>query len=189
MATHRRYRCVVAIFSVVGLAVFLIAGWSATALRTLLEKVNTIRFEQSFTAQPHERLVVEKEFDGFASTTEANLYSIYPAKGYESVFTSGIESPAYNSSAGERHRAFDQDLPLPVQVIEQYMKWHSVDALRREPYNRKFAIGMYQCPHAAGAMVLHLRVRVFLSSYVFLSLHTEQKLFILLSAMCDQWNI
>jgi len=43
-------------------------------------------------------------------------------------------------------------LPVPFRVIEQYKKWHSVDALRRNPdaRNRKFAVAFYSCPYSAG---------------------------------------
>ena len=49
------------------------------------------------------------------------------------------------------------DLLLPMQVLEEYKKYHSADALHRERSadrggngNRTYALGMYQCPLAAG---------------------------------------
>lgn len=56
------------------------------------------------------------------------------------------------------------ELPLPIEVVEEYIKWHGVAALRREwgymaGYNndhtekltvRKYAIMFYQCPVSAG---------------------------------------
>ena len=52
--------------------------------------------------------------------------------------------------------AFDM-LPPPLQVMEEYMQWHSVEALRRDPIpqNRKFAIAFYQCPLQAGNRLHH----------------------------------
>jgi hypothetical protein len=44
------------------------------------------------------------------------------------------------------------DLPPPFQVMEDYLQWHSVDALERDSNldGRKFAIAFYQCPREAG---------------------------------------
>jgi len=58
-------------------------------------------------------------------------------------------------------------LPAPLRVMEDYVRWHSVDALRREYEagknggggnenltetwgGRSFGIGYYRCPHEAG---------------------------------------
>ena len=48
-------------------------------------------------------------------------------------------------------------LPVPIQVMEQYRKWHSVEALRSNPdlEHRKFAIGFYACPIQAGNRIHH----------------------------------
>jgi hypothetical protein len=48
-------------------------------------------------------------------------------------------------------------LPIPIQVMEQYRKWHSVEALRSNPdlEHRKFAIGFYACPIQAGNRLHH----------------------------------
>jgi hypothetical protein len=49
-----------------------------------------------------------------------------------------------------------KDLPLPLQVIEQYKKWHSVDALlRNDTVGRKYAVAFYQCPLQAGNRMHH----------------------------------
>lgn len=68
-------------------------------------------------------------------------------------------------------RGFTSDgsltLPIPVQAVERYIQWHSVDALRRDFRNgndgdlrrRTFAIGMYQCPAAAGKIEDENQVR------------------------------
>lgn len=52
--------------------------------------------------------------------------------------------------------SFD-DLPVPIQVMEQYKKWHSVEALQKNPdlEHRKFAIGFYACPLQAGTRIHH----------------------------------
>jgi hypothetical protein len=46
-------------------------------------------------------------------------------------------------------------LPEPLQVLEQYKQWHSVEALRRDPHNRTFALGYYSCPLQAGNRLHH----------------------------------
>jgi len=46
-----------------------------------------------------------------------------------------------------------RDLPLPLLVVEQYVRWHSVEALRRDPSNRMFAVGYYACPTSAGSRI------------------------------------
>jgi len=48
-------------------------------------------------------------------------------------------------------RAPLENLPLPVQLMEQYKQMHSVIHLRENPQNRRFAIGYYTCPHSAGS--------------------------------------
>jgi len=50
-----------------------------------------------------------------------------------------------------------EQLPTPIQVMEQYRKWHSVEALRSNPdlEHRKFAIGFYACPIQAGNRMHH----------------------------------
>jgi hypothetical protein len=48
------------------------------------------------------------------------------------------------------------DLPLPLQVIEQYKQWHSVDSLlRNDTVGRKYSIAFYQCPLVAGNRMHH----------------------------------
>jgi hypothetical protein len=46
-------------------------------------------------------------------------------------------------------------LPLPVQVMEQYIQQHSVDAIHRNSHGRKYAIIFYQCPLQAGNRLHH----------------------------------
>jgi len=48
-------------------------------------------------------------------------------------------------------------LPLPLRVMERYVRWHGVDALRREAAaqrdrgsRRKYAVALFACPDAAG---------------------------------------
>jgi hypothetical protein len=49
-----------------------------------------------------------------------------------------------------------KDLPLPLQVIEQYKRWHSVDSLiRNETNGRKYSLAFYQCPLTAGNRMHH----------------------------------
>jgi hypothetical protein len=49
--------------------------------------------------------------------------------------------------------------PEAIQVMEQYIQWHSVDALRRDPARndgrRKFAVIFYSCPLQAGNRIHH----------------------------------
>lgn len=61
--------------------------------------------------------------------------------------------PLMNFPAGI---TFD-DFPIPIQIMEQYRKWHSVEALRSNPdlEHRKFAIGFYACPIQAGNRIHH----------------------------------
>jgi hypothetical protein len=65
--------------------------------------------------------------------------------------------PTYNISA-------DDELPIPLQLLRQYIHWHGVDALRKEAGNhtdhthaddRKYAIAIYQCPKNAGNSLHH----------------------------------
>jgi len=57
-------------------------------------------------------------------------------------------------SMGSQHDAIGgsaDDVGLvPMQVIEQYMLRHSVDAMRADPHNRTFVRGVMSCPHRAG---------------------------------------
>ena len=48
-----------------------------------------------------------------------------------------------------------KDRPLPVQVFEQYQKWHSVESLRRDPHHRHYSIVFYSCPNQAGNRLHH----------------------------------
>jgi hypothetical protein len=52
---------------------------------------------------------------------------------------------------------YSQSLPVPVQIMEHYIRMHSVDALRRDPdiKSRKFAMAFYQCPIQAGNRLHH----------------------------------
>ena len=43
----------------------------------------------------------------------------------------------------------------PLQLLDQYIKWHSVASLRRQPENRNFAIAHYACPLQAGNRIHH----------------------------------
>jgi hypothetical protein len=45
--------------------------------------------------------------------------------------------------------------PPPIRVMEQYMEWHSVEALRRDPHHRKFSVVFYSCPLQAGNRIHH----------------------------------
>jgi hypothetical protein len=47
-------------------------------------------------------------------------------------------------------------LPVPLQVVEQYKQWHSVDnLLRNDAAGRNYAIAFYQCPLQAGNRIHH----------------------------------
>jgi hypothetical protein len=43
----------------------------------------------------------------------------------------------------------------PLQVLQQYKDWHSVQSLQENPHNRSFAIGFYSCPLQAGNRLHH----------------------------------
>jgi hypothetical protein len=47
-----------------------------------------------------------------------------------------------------------QPLP-PVKAMEQYIQWHSVESLHRQPHNRTFAVAYYSCPLQAGNRLHH----------------------------------
>jgi hypothetical protein len=53
--------------------------------------------------------------------------------------------------------------PRPVQLMEQYIRWHSVDALRRDPHHRKFSVVFYSCPLQAGNRIHHFTTSVYWS--------------------------
>lgn len=73
---------------------------------------------------------------------------------------------ATTEGANATSSSLRKSVPLPVQVIERYIRWHSDDALRADVdrhltnnndsnvINRKYAVGMYQCPNAAGKLQL-----------------------------------
>ena len=42
------------------------------------------------------------------------------------------------------------NLPLPLQMLEEYRQQHSVESLTQFPGCRKFIIATYRCPHSAG---------------------------------------
>jgi len=63
-----------------------------------------------------------------------------PSRGYEDPMLSFINNNWTSAEA--------LNLPLPVQVMEQYRKWHGVESLRRSPHNRTFVLGFYTCPCA-----------------------------------------
>jgi hypothetical protein len=49
-----------------------------------------------------------------------------------------------------------KDLPVPLQVVEQYKRWHSVDNLiRNDTVGRKYAMAFYRCPMEAGNRMHH----------------------------------
>ena len=50
---------------------------------------------------------------------------------------------------------FFVDQLKPVQVMEQYKKWHGVDALAWDGHNpeRKYALGVYWCPDRVGNVI------------------------------------
>jgi hypothetical protein len=43
----------------------------------------------------------------------------------------------------------------PVAMMDQYIKWHSVESIERNPHNRTFAIAYYACPLQAGNRMHH----------------------------------
>ena len=43
----------------------------------------------------------------------------------------------------------------PLQVLEQYQAWHSVESLELQPTGRSFAVAYYSCPLQAGNRLHH----------------------------------
>jgi hypothetical protein len=62
----------------------------------------------------------------------------------------------YLSPLEEFPNQFNRTLPPPLQVIEQYMAWHSHDALLQDPHHRSFILAHYQCPISAGNWMHYL---------------------------------
>jgi hypothetical protein len=57
--------------------------------------------------------------------------------------------PAFAVANGTKRK------PPPIGVVEQYIQWHSADALRRDPHNRRFSVVFYSCPLQAGNRIHH----------------------------------
>ena len=49
-----------------------------------------------------------------------------------------------------------KDLPKPLQILQQYQRWHSREALRndKDP-KRRYAVAYYSCPLQAGNRLHH----------------------------------
>ena len=45
--------------------------------------------------------------------------------------------------------------PIPIQVMEQYKAWHSVEQLRKNPHHRRFSVVFYSCPAETGNRLHH----------------------------------
>ena len=58
---------------------------------------------------------------------------------------------------GDAVRKHSWPLPVPMQVMEQYIREHSGEALRLDPHpqRRKYALAFYQCPVSAGNRLHH----------------------------------
>lgn len=68
----------------------------------------------------------------------------------ENLATSSSAKATLPVTGSDDFDAILQQLPVPVQVMEQYRRWHSVDALRSNPHNRTYALAFYTCPYSAG---------------------------------------
>jgi len=90
---------------------------------------------------------------GVSSAAAADNYGY----GYDQQHLQGHdhENRNRNRNRDEEEELLLQDaqLPLPLQVIEQYKRWHSVDAIRRQPHNRTYVKGIIACPYRAGNFV------------------------------------
>lgn len=85
----------------------------------------------------------DKKLDDFAYDPQ----SAFPEAG------AGLNPYSYKEPIAKTPAGIVRDeIPIPVQVMEQYKQWHSIDALKRNPdlEHRKFAIGFYSCPFQAG---------------------------------------
>ena len=68
----------------------------------------------------------------------------------------GSNTPGQRNSPQANHDFQNRTtLPVPLQVLEQYKQWHSIEALQRDPDNRTFAMGFYSCPLQAGNRLHH----------------------------------
>ena len=65
----------------------------------------------------------------------------------ESAF-SWLSSSTNTTSAGAHRRRARK--PIPVEIMEQYIAWHSVESLRQDPHNRRFSVVYFSCPVEAG---------------------------------------
>jgi len=69
--------------------------------------------------------------------------------GYRDPLTQILTSTSAAVAAKGGNNGADHNnmlLPLPMQVVEEYRSLHSVDALRKNPHGRTYAIGFYSCP-------------------------------------------
>ncbi|CAB9500983.1 expressed unknown protein [Seminavis robusta] len=69
----------------------------------------------------------------------------------DSKDTSGTTSSS-NSSASDPpiHQQHSQLLQEPWDIVDQYIEWHSQEAVRQDPFNRSYALAFYSCPLQVG---------------------------------------
>lgn len=46
-------------------------------------------------------------------------------------------------------------IPIPLQILLQYQRWHSEESLQRDQRDRKYAVAFYACPLQAGNRIHH----------------------------------
>ena len=109
-------------------------------------------------------LVLSNDTRTTATTTTANA-STYNQTSLPAIDAS-LNATTVSSGSSRSHRYTPpnyertppsrfKDQPLPVQVLEQYQRWHSVESLRQDPHHRKYSIVFYSCPIQAGNRLHH----------------------------------
>ena len=120
--------------------------------------------------------------DSFATAIDRNLRSSWQSSEQEYIHTLG-SAPSFASACAMSNcstgsvsnlipineattswslplfiQGMEKPLPLPIQVMEQYIREHSVEALRADPHpeRRKYALALYQCPKSAGNMMKYV---------------------------------
>jgi len=92
--------------------------------------------------------------------TSNNSFDLLPTISRKSSVFEDRQNPSSSSSFESPSEALlqewdEESIPVPFRVMEQYIQWHSVKSLGRDPTNRKFALGFYSCPLQAGNRLHH----------------------------------
>jgi hypothetical protein len=97
---------------------------------------------------------------GWTSTTQninATIRRITPEMKQIQSSNHSLDNTAIRSTTPEMKQiqSSNQTFPSPLQVMDQYKKWHSNEALQRDPNDRRYALGFYSCPFQAGNRFFH----------------------------------